>query len=70
MESNRKQQIRNNKNRTIVRPKTFALICYLTWQGFQFVKITLPELEKIDVAEIHELLGQSNVSKQEDILYL
>lgn len=32
-DSNLFQQIRNAKNRTIVRPTTFAHICYLTWQG-------------------------------------
>lgn len=32
MKSNYMQQIRNTKNRTIVRPTTFVRICYLSWQ--------------------------------------
>ena len=28
----------------------------LFWQGFQFVKITFPELEKVDIQEILDVL--------------
>lgn len=30
----------------------------ISWQEFQFVKITFPELEKLDVQEIRKLLDE------------
>lgn len=59
-DSNFFQQIRNTKNRTIVRPTTFTHICYLTWQGFQVIVQTLDdeEFEKINLGEIRQLLDE------------
>jgi hypothetical protein len=57
-ESNSVQQIRTIKNRTLIRPKSFTYICYLSWQEFQYVNGTFDETENVDITEIRELLDE------------